>query len=97
LREKTHRIFFDRPLRDAERIHLLPFPKDGNGKKIRVTYHDPCHLVRAQGISEAPRKILKALPGVEFVEMKSANVCCGGGGFFSLTSQRFPRELLKIS
>jgi glycolate oxidase iron-sulfur subunit len=66
----------------AERIHLLPFPKDGTGEKIRVTYHDPCHLVRAQGISQPPRKILKALPNVEFVEMKDANVCCGGGGSF---------------
>ena len=66
----------------AERIHLLPFPKNGSKEKIRVTYHDPCHLVRAQGISEAPRKILKALPGVEFIEMKDANICCGGGGSF---------------
>jgi len=66
----------------AERIHLLPFQENGKGGKIRVTYHDPCHLVRAQGISEAPRKILKALPQVEFVEMKEANVCCGGGGSF---------------
>jgi glycolate oxidase iron-sulfur subunit len=66
----------------AERIHLLPLRKDGNGKKIRVTYHDPCHLVRGQGVSEAPRKILKALPQVEFVEMKDANMCCGGGGSF---------------
>jgi glycolate oxidase iron-sulfur subunit len=66
----------------AERIHLFPFRRDGNGKKIRVTYHDPCHLVRGQGVSEAPRKILKALPQVEFVEMKEANMCCGGGGSF---------------
>jgi len=66
----------------AERIHLLPFRKDGNEKKIRVTYHDPCHLVRGQGVSEAPRKILKALPQVEFVETKDANMCCGGGGSF---------------
>ncbi len=66
----------------ADRIHLLPFRRDGGEKKIRVTYHDPCHLVRAQGVSQPPRKILKALPGVEFVEMKDANVCCGGGGSF---------------
>jgi glycolate oxidase iron-sulfur subunit len=66
----------------AERIHLLPFRKDGNEKKIRVTYHDPCHLVRGQGVSEAPRKILKALPQVEFVETQDANMCCGGGGSF---------------
>ncbi len=66
----------------ADRVHLLPFRKNGNGEKIRVTYHDPCHLVRAQGVSQAPRKILKALPQVEYVEMKDANVCCGGGGAF---------------
>ncbi len=66
----------------AERIHLLPFPKNGSKEKIRVTYHDPCHLVRAQGVSQAPRKILMALPGVEFVELKDANICCGGGGSF---------------
>ena len=56
--------------------------KTTTGEKIRVTYHDPCHLVRAQGVSEAPRKILKALPQVEYVEMEEANTCCGGGGSF---------------
>lgn len=48
---------------------------------ITVTYHDPCHLGRFYGIYEAPRKIIKALPGVKFIEMENikeeAN-CCGG-------------------
>jgi glycolate oxidase iron-sulfur subunit len=66
----------------ADHLDWLPLRKDGSGQKIRVTYHDPCHLVRAQGISAAPRKLLKALPQVEFVEMKDANLCCGGGGSF---------------
>ena len=66
----------------AARMEKLPLPKKGPGKKVRVTYHDPCHLVRAQGVSDAPRKILKALPQVEYVEMEEANVCCGGGGAF---------------
>ena len=66
----------------AERLGELPLPKDYTGEKIRVTYHDPCHLVRAQGVSEAPRKILKAIPQVEYVEMEEANTCCGGGGSF---------------
>jgi len=66
----------------AERLDELPLPKDYQGEKIRVTYHDPCHLVRAQGVSTAPRKILKALPQVEYVEMEEANACCGGGGSF---------------
>ncbi len=52
---------------------------------LRVTYHDPCHLNRGMGIREAPRKILQNLPGIDFVEMKDADRCCGGGGLFSLS------------
>jgi len=66
----------------AARMEKLPLAKNGSGKKIRVTYHDPCHLIRAQGVSDAPRKILRALPRVEYVEMEEAGTCCGGGGSF---------------
>lgn len=48
----------------------------------RVTYHDPCHLVRSQGVKEEPRNLLRSIPGVQFVEMAGADVCCGGGGTF---------------
>jgi len=50
----------------------------------RVTYHDPCHLLRSQRIKEQPRSLLKQIPGLEFVEMASAEACCGGGGTFHL-------------
>jgi glycolate oxidase iron-sulfur subunit len=66
----------------AARIGELPLQKNGKGEKIRVTYHDPCHLARAQGVSNAPRKILQSLPQVEYVEMEEAGTCCGGGGAF---------------
>ncbi len=52
---------------------------------VRVTYHDPCHLSRGQGITEEPRRLIRALPGVELVEMAEADRCCGGGGLFSLS------------
>jgi len=52
---------------------------------LRVTYHDPCHLNHGMGVREAPRVILKSLPGVEFVEMQDADRCCGGGGLFSMS------------
>ena len=50
--------------------------------EARVTYHDPCHLLRSQGVKEEPRSILRGIPGLEFVEMAGADVCCGGGGTF---------------
>lgn len=52
---------------------------------VTVTYHDPCHLNRGQGITDAPREVLRAIPHVDFVEMEDADRCCGGGGTFSLT------------
>lgn len=49
-----------------------------------VTYHDPCHLARGQGVTTSPRKILKSIPGLTFVEMEEADRCCGGAGTFNV-------------
>jgi len=48
-----------------------------------VTYHDPCDLGRNSGIYDAPREIIKSIPGIKFMEMQhhhEASLCCGGGG-----------------
>jgi glycolate oxidase iron-sulfur subunit len=44
-----------------------------------VTYHDPCHLCRAQGVRKQPRDMLRAA-GVTLVEMNGADTCCGSAG-----------------
>lgn len=49
-----------------------------------VTYHEPCHLCHAQGVSSQPRELLRAIPGIEFREMKEASWCCGSAATFSL-------------
>jgi Fe-S oxidoreductase len=59
----------------------LRFPR-----KVRVTYHDPCQLVRFMNLIEEPRRILKAIEGIELVETEWTHgewaTCCGGGGGF---------------
>lgn len=49
----------------------------------KVTYHDPCHVARSQGLYEEPRLVLRAIPGLELVEMpfnRESARCCGAGG-----------------
>ncbi len=60
------------------------FSAQENTRKLKVTYHDPCHLKRGMGVDKEPRRLLKSLPHVEFVEMEGADACCGGAGTFSM-------------
>lgn len=64
----------------ANKVELDP---PGGYLRKRVTYHDPCHLNYAQGISREPRKLIRSIKGMEFVEMERPDLCCGFGGFFS--------------
>ncbi|MFZ5943463.1 MAG: (Fe-S)-binding protein [Bacillota bacterium] len=63
--------------------------------KMKVTYHDPCHLNRGMGVKDSPRKILKAIPQLEFIEMKNPDRCCGGAGSFSLTHYDLAMDIHK--
>ncbi len=62
-------------------LHLRPVRK-------RFTWHDPCHLGRGQGLSAQARNILQSIPGIEFVEMNSADRCCGFGGVMRIFHSR---------
>jgi glycolate oxidase iron-sulfur subunit len=58
--------------------------KTGLPQGTTVTYHDPCHLVRYQGISRQPRELIQSIAGLKLVEMREADRCCGMGGSFNI-------------
>ncbi len=61
----------------------------------RVIYQDACHLVHAQGVSQQPRDLLAAVPGVELVEMENPTVCCGAAGLYSVTDTEISLAILE--
>jgi glycolate oxidase iron-sulfur subunit len=79
-------VDFDIPVYDISEFlaNVIEMKKDFKPIDYHITYHDPCHLNRGQGIKSEPRKILKSLPGIKFTEMAEADRCCGGGGSFHL-------------
>ena len=60
----------------------------------RVTYQDVCHLRHAQRISEQPRALLRAIPGLELVEMKESDWCCGSAGIYTITQPALSTQIL---
>lgn len=67
--------------------YALPGMPMGSVRRT-VTYHDPCHLGRGQGLSGMVRSILRSLPGLTLVEMNNADRCCGFGGVMRITHQK---------
>ena len=51
----------------------------------RVAYHDACHLTHAQGLAEAPRRLLRAIPRLQLLEVEEGAICCGSAGIYNLT------------
>jgi len=58
-----------------------------------VTYQEPCHLVHAQRISQAPRRLLAQIPGLQLREMNESSVCCGSAGIYNLTEPAMSKRL----
>jgi len=64
-----------------------------NGLKLRVAFHDSCHLQHAQGVCLQPRALLSGIPGLELAEIPEAAICCGSAGIFNLVQPDAANEL----
>ncbi len=87
-----HATEFLAELVDNGRLPLQPLTR-------RVTYHDPCDLGRKSQVYDAPRRLIKAIPGVEYVELKSNRenaLCCGGGGNLESLDTDLARGVAKL-
>jgi glycolate oxidase iron-sulfur subunit len=60
----------------------------------RVGYDDPCHLIHGQRIKAEPRVLLKAIPGIEFVEVEGADQCCGSAGIYNIVQNELSMAIL---
>ncbi len=60
----------------------------------RVTYHDACHLVHSQKISEQPRRLIKSIPSIKYVELPESSWCCGSAGIYNITHYDTAMQLL---
>lgn len=78
---------WDRRARDiSEWLVEIGFRKPaGTADTFRATYHEACHLCHGQGISKQPREILRAVPGLDLVELENATHCCGSAGVYNIT------------
>ena len=78
-----------------EYLVALPFTSPTNSVEKRVTYQDACHLGNAQRITEAPRQLLRSIPGLELVDLPEAGMCCGSAGTYSITQKEMSLRLGK--
>jgi glycolate oxidase iron-sulfur subunit len=60
----------------------------------RVTYQDSCHLLHGQKIKDAPRQLLRSIPGMELAELPHSDICCGSAGIYNVTQAQASLDLL---
>jgi glycolate oxidase iron-sulfur subunit len=61
--------------------------------RLRVAYHDACHLAHAQGVRSQPRALLASIPGLEVLEPDEWELCCGSAGVYNLLEPEPAAEL----
>jgi glycolate oxidase iron-sulfur subunit len=78
----------------SEWLAEIGLPKPKREVKMRVTYQDACHLAHAQRIKKQPRDLIRSIPGVELVEMRHPDICCGAAGLYSTLEPAMSKRIL---
>lgn len=87
---------FAAKVRDVSEFLLsIPLQKPAGRLEGRVTYHDPCHLGRGQGVWQQPRALLRMIDGLEYVELPEADWCCGSAGSQLITHYETSSRVLQ--
>jgi glycolate oxidase iron-sulfur subunit len=68
-------------------------PLRDSGTKQKIAYHDACHLANAQGVRREPRQLLRAIPGVELLELANSHLCCGSAGSYNMEQPEIAASL----
>jgi glycolate oxidase iron-sulfur subunit len=88
-------------LSDSFQASLQPLPlHDGQlasaERPLRLVYHDACHMLHGQGLSQQPRQLLSRIPHVQIREAVEAGVCCGSAGIYNLIQPEVAAELGRL-
>jgi glycolate oxidase iron-sulfur subunit len=77
----------------SEVLAELPKRARRNALRLKVAFHDSCHLQHAQGVRAQPRQLLAAIPELELLEIPEGAICCGSAGIYNLVQQDAANEL----
>ncbi len=87
---------FSAKVRDiSEFLAEIPLRRPLGEVPRRVAYHHPCHLAHAQGVREEPRALLRRVPGLQLVELKEADRCCGSAGIYNISHPQRAQAILE--
>jgi glycolate oxidase iron-sulfur subunit len=72
--------------------NMMPYAQR-NPLRLKVAFHDSCHLQHAQGVRAPPRSLLAGIPELELLEIPEAPICCGSAGIYNLVQPNAANEL----
>jgi glycolate oxidase iron-sulfur subunit len=93
---QPHRRKFSSMVKDVhELLDDLGLVPPGGRIEAAAAYHDACHLAHAQGITEAPRRLLSKIPGLEMRKLPESTICCGSAGAYNIAEAKTADRLAR--